>query len=273
MYKIGEFSKITQISVRMLRYYDEHKLLVPEKVDSFSGYRMYSAAQIDDLNRIILLKNMGLNVKEIGEIISKWDDKALKDELLRQLDKTRENIKAEQERLVQIQGFLKDLENQHRELNIQIVIKKIPSYHVVSIRRTVDNYYCESELWRELGEKLNLKECSNYCFSIYHDTDYREENVDIEVCMVTDNENYNDMSSELKIRDVEGCSVAACFMIYGPYSNISLAYKEFAFWLEQHPEYSMTGENRQICHVSQCNTDSEGEYVTELQIPLDSHMV
>ncbi len=57
-------------------------------------------------------------------------------------------------------------------------------------------------------------------------------------------------------------------MIYGPYSNISRAYKEFAIWLENHPEYCMSGENRQICHVAANSTDNPEEYVTELQIPI-----
>ncbi|PHV69488.1 hypothetical protein CS063_15605 [Sporanaerobium hydrogeniformans] len=46
MFKIGEFSKITQVSIRMLRYYDEHKLLVPYVVNQSNNYRLYSAEQM-----------------------------------------------------------------------------------------------------------------------------------------------------------------------------------------------------------------------------------
>ena len=42
MLKIGEFSKLSRISIRMLRYYDEMGLLVPETIDPFTGYRYYS---------------------------------------------------------------------------------------------------------------------------------------------------------------------------------------------------------------------------------------
>mgnify|MGYP000023241084 CR=1 FL=1 len=45
MLKIGEFSKLTRISIRMLRHYDEIGLLVPENVDEFTGYRYYSEEQ------------------------------------------------------------------------------------------------------------------------------------------------------------------------------------------------------------------------------------
>lgn len=268
MYKIGEFSKITQVSIRMLRYYDEHDLLKPCLVDDFTGYRMYSAEQIEPLNRIILLKNMGFGVKEIKTMLANWDGVLLREDLLKQIEKTKENIQAEQDKLMQIQGFLADLDNQEKKLNIQVVMKRIPSYHVVSIRRVMENYFCEGQLWQELGEALGgLANEKTYSFSIYHDLDYREEDVDIEVC-VEAGEDYKLKEDSLIYRQVESVPMAACFMIYGPYSNISVAYKEFAYWLEQHPAYRMAGENRQICHVSMCHTQNPEEYVTELQIPL-----
>ena len=51
MFKIGEFSKLTQVSIRMLRYYDENDLLKPAQTDPFSGYRLYSVEQIPRLQR------------------------------------------------------------------------------------------------------------------------------------------------------------------------------------------------------------------------------
>jgi len=45
MFKIGEFSKLTQVSIRMLRYYDETGLLKPAQIDQFTGYRSYSVDQ------------------------------------------------------------------------------------------------------------------------------------------------------------------------------------------------------------------------------------
>lgn len=50
MFRIGEFSKLTQVSVRMLRYYDEAGLLKPVEVDKWIGYRMYSVEQIPVLD-------------------------------------------------------------------------------------------------------------------------------------------------------------------------------------------------------------------------------
>lgn len=279
MFKIGEFSRITQVSIRMLRYYDEQELLKPSVVDKYTGYRLYEANQIEQLNRIIMLKNMGFNIKEMKEMLTSWDSKLMKENLEDQINKVKQTIKTEQARLSQIEGYLADLNKKDKKLNIQIVMKKIPTYHVLSMRKVVQNYYCEGQLWKEFGEfTKDIEDIdTKQSFSIYHDLDYREENVDIEVCIVCDNdlEFYKDYtnnhlkSTNLIFRQVIGIDIAASIMIYGPYSSISSAYKEFAYWLDQHKEYRMAGENRQICHVSMCHTTDPNEYITELLIPLE----
>lgn len=60
MFKIGEFSKLSQVSVKALRYYDELGLLKPASVDRFTAYRYYSADQRPRLNRILALKDLGI---------------------------------------------------------------------------------------------------------------------------------------------------------------------------------------------------------------------
>ena len=48
LYKIGEFSKLTNVPIKPLRYYDEINLFKPQEIDLFSGYRYYSKEQIGD---------------------------------------------------------------------------------------------------------------------------------------------------------------------------------------------------------------------------------
>ena len=52
MLKIGDFSKLSRISIRMLRHYDEIGILHPEYVDDFTGYRFYSESQLPLAGRI-----------------------------------------------------------------------------------------------------------------------------------------------------------------------------------------------------------------------------
>lgn len=70
MFKIGDFSRLSFVTVKTLHYYDEIGLLKPVKVDRFTGYRYYSADQLPRLNYIVALKNLGLSLEEIGTMIS-----------------------------------------------------------------------------------------------------------------------------------------------------------------------------------------------------------
>lgn len=278
VFKIGEFSKITQVSVRMLRYYDEQGLLAPELICNENGYRYYSASQIDELNKIVMLRDMGFSVKDIKKLISDWTPELIRSKLEQQLNNIEESIQVEQRKLRQIQGYLKDVDNLKRQCDLRIVMKQLPAQYVISLRSTVEDYYHEGSMWMKMSDIMKASgfidgmKCQS--FSIYHDLDYREENVDIEICISTDKIsqkviNRLTASKEgLIFRQTKCVEQAACFMIYGPYSNISTAYREFAYWLEEHPEYCMSGENRQICHVAGCDTQNPEEYVTEMQIPL-----
>ena len=169
MFKIGEFSKLTQVSTRMLRYYDETGLLKPAKVDSLTGYRMYSAEQISTLNRIIYLRDSGFNVAEIALALD-----CSNDTIIEQLDKKSieimDNIQKEQEKLKKIEIAKKELLYSKSELYFNITIKEIPSYCVLSLRKEIPNYYYEGELWKELSAfaKENKINISDETFSIYH---------------------------------------------------------------------------------------------------------
>ena len=73
MFKIGEFSKLAHTSVRMLRHYDQLELLTPEKVDSESSYRYYSAKQLQKVNKVNRLKELGFSLAIIKEMIENPD--------------------------------------------------------------------------------------------------------------------------------------------------------------------------------------------------------
>lgn len=72
MLRIGEFSVLSQISIYMLRHYSEIGLLIPERTDPFTGYRYYSENQLPIANKIRSLKNMGLSLSLIKEILTKY---------------------------------------------------------------------------------------------------------------------------------------------------------------------------------------------------------
>lgn len=272
MFRIGEFSRLTQVSVRMLRYYDKMGLLAPAEIDPWTGYRMYSAAQIPVLNRIVYLRDSGFQVAEIAAAIKSKNDAFIIEQLDRKYLEVVRNIKEEQAKLKRIETAKDQLLHGKGDLHYHISIKSLPGCHVLSLRRVIPDYYAESGLWNELSAfaEHNRIDLSGETFSIYHDDDYREENVDVELCAVLKKESLTtgqDMGS-FSFRHTEPVPAMACTMVYGEFSNIAGAYLAFAEWLQKSTRYKMSGPNRQIVHRGPWNEECPQKYLTEIQIPL-----
>lgn len=271
MFKIGEFSKLTQVSIRMLRYYDETGLLKPAEIDKFTGYRSYSVDQIPMLHRIIFLRDSGFQVSEMAAALKNWDRDYIVEELQSKQREIQASIREEQERLAKIDSAIKDLNKEQLAIHCNILLKRIPAYPALTLRKIIPDYFAEGSLWAELGgkmERANIRLPQNTLnFAIYHDSDYKEVDVDVEVCTVLP-EPATHRDSEL-FRETEEVETMACFMVYGPFENIGPAFESFARWLTEHNKYKMTGQNRQIVHRGPWNEKDPEKYLTEIQIPVE----
>lgn len=269
MFKIGEFSKLTQVSVRMLRHYDETGLLKPAKTDPWTGYRMYSAEQIPVLNKIIYLRDSGFQVAEIAAALNSNNDLSIVEQLDRKYEEIQSDIQSARDRLRKIELARKELLSGRDEMHYNITIKAIPGYQVLSLRKVIPDYYAEGDLWKELSEFAQQQkiEITDEAFSIYYDEDYREENVDVELCAVVKRAGQD--SGLFHFRQTEPVSMMACTMVYGPFSNIAAAYLSFARWLQNNSQYKMKSRNRQIVHRGPWNEEDPQNYLTEIQIPVE----
>lgn len=270
MFRIGEFSKLTQVSIRMLRYYDETGLLKPAQIDKFTNYRLYSSEQISDLNKIIFLRDLGFNVSEIAASLNRWNDEFITKQIENKKSEIENTIKAEQNKLAKIELAKQDISREKIAVHYNVSIKAIPAFQVFSLRRIVPDYYAEGRLWQEMSEfaAQNGIPISSNTFTIYHDTDYKEKDVDIEICAPVSRigENKNGFT----YRNTEPVPVMAYTMVYGPFKNIAGAYRAFASWLQEHNQYKMSGQSRQIVHRGPWNEENPDKYLTEIQIPLEN---
>lgn len=229
MFKIGEFSKLTQVTVRMLRHYDQTGLLKPAKIDPISGYRMYSVDQIPLLNKIIYLRDSGFQISEIKEALQAEDPSSLAELLDKKYAAILHTIETEKIRLKKIEIAKNELLGSKGELHYQVSIKSVPSFRVLSIRKVIPDYYAEEDLWKILSSFARMHHIQtedDKAFSIYHDLDYREQNVDVELCIPV--QQIRKSADGFTFRDTEPVPLMACTMVYGPFSNISGAYKSFA---------------------------------------------
>ena len=268
MFRIGEFSKLTQVSIRMLRYYDEEGLLHPAEIDKFTHYRLYSAEQIPTLNKIKFLRDLGFTVSEIATTLDQWEDDFILKQLENKHSEIEEAIKSEQEKLQRIGLAKKGIREEKIAVHYNFSIKSVPSYQVFTLRRIVRDYYAEGELWVEMVAfaKEHQIPISQQTFTIYHDVDYREKDVDIEICAPVSRMGEN--RDGFTFRETEPVPTMAYSMVAGPFENIAKAFLDLAFWLQGAEQYHMTGKNRQIVHRGPWNEECPENFLTEIQIPL-----
>ena len=253
----------------MLRYYDETGLLKPAETDRFTNYRLYAAEQIPVLNRIIFLRDLGFNVSEIASALGLWDDAYITGLLETKRIEIEEAIENGQDKLSKIEQAKKDIRRDRIAINYNVTIKSIPGFQALSLRRIVPCYNAEGQLWQEMTAYAahNNIRFSNDSFSIYHDEEYKDKDVDIEICAPVAAAGEN--SDGFVYRDTEPVPITACTMVYGPFDNLAGAYLAFANWLQEHNQYRMTGKSRLTVHRGPWNEGSPEKYLSEIQNPLE----
>ena len=133
MLKIGEFSKLSRISIRMLRHYDEIGLLAPETTDPFTGYRYYSEAQLITAGRINALKDMGFKLCGAAELLERWEDReALEQRLLDQREEVRLQAEEAARRLRLLDRALERL-RKDEPMKYDVSVKTIPERYVAKV--------------------------------------------------------------------------------------------------------------------------------------------
>jgi effector-binding domain-containing protein len=269
MIRIGDFSKLSRVSVKALRYYDEMGLLKPVVVDRFTGYRLYEYSQLSVLNRILALKELGFSLEEIGRLL----DDGLSVEQMRGMLKLRETearqrVRAETERLELIEARLKQIEQENSMSKYDVVIKKVEAVKIASVREVVPLPSEQGGLWGELEGYLALNHVrpKDACFTLYHDDEFKERDWDLEVCEPIDTD-LNE-SKRVKVQMLPAASLA-CTMHNGPFVTISEAYNAIGKWINDNG-YRITGPCREVyLKPSKNGSQTDPETVTEIQFPVE----
>ena len=104
--KIGEFSKMMQVTVKTLRHYEQRGLLMPEEVDKWTGYRYYSISQMQRLNTIRDLQRQGFTLEEIKELFDDGDQMPGVELLTQKIEETERQLQLLVERRRQLLRWL-----------------------------------------------------------------------------------------------------------------------------------------------------------------------
>ena len=269
MLRIGDFSKLSRISIRMLRHYDEIGLLIPTTTDDFTGYRYYSEDQLPIVGRITALKDMGFGLAAIAEILKSYDNPQTLAEFLavRQAE-----VQAEADetahRLLLLETAIKRLRKDGNAMNYNVSLKTLPERYMASVRQIIPQYDQEGNLWHIMMQEiapLHIQD-GNPCYTlaIFHDKEYKESDVDVEVQKSVKGSYPN---TEHVVFKTEPSVQIASATYKGSYEQIDKVNEAVANWVSDNG-YEFDGAMFNIYHISPHETQNPEEWVTEVCYPI-----
>lgn len=267
IYSIGEFSKITGLPVKTLRFYHEKGLLIPAAIDSATGYREYDDAGVERARIIISLRRLEFTLEEIATILESFSDES---DLITHLQVRREAIAYQIRRQQDITKMIDNLiarESEAKRLfeaaDYEVETKVVPAQLIGGIRMTGRYEDC-GKAFGTLGRKLN-RHISGKALTLYYDGEYKETDADFEPAMP--------VKRALKIDGISVRELPECECLTlahkGPYTELGRSYRRLFGYLRQR-ELKPELPTREIYHkgpgmIFRGNPDN---YLTEIQIPV-----
>lgn len=263
-YTIGEISKICDIPIRTLRYYDDIELVIPQKRED-NNYRLYHASQILQINQILQYKIQGYSIKEIKEHLNNHTIEYSKEALVAKIKNIQETI----HKLMQLEKRMS------YQLSLLTYKDKLPHIQIKQLKEKQIIYLREKGLadppafmrrfaqLNTLVQQYQLTPISNVMARYYDD--YREydiTNADIEVFLEIE----ESKSIEGVTRKMESMQVVSA-LHYGPYHEEYKTYTMMMQWMDEH-DYIMSAPTIEHYLIDAILTNNIDEYVTELMIPI-----
>lgn len=224
MFPVGEFSKITSLSVKALHLYHEKGLLVPSYVDEESGYRYYGQKEFEKALVIGYLKGMGFSLSDIKEMTDLYcDDSEIIDYLERRKKVLNEQMKAMGDTVRTLDSIIryeKEIAMKLQNNDFAVEEKDVPDILIAAIRYRGRYQDCGNQFGR-IGKALGRYICGKP-FNLYYDDDYKEDDADIESCFPIRKGKEQD---DIAVRELKG---GRCLSLIhkGPYDDIGRSYKK-----------------------------------------------
>lgn len=273
MFRIGEFSKIAQVPGSALRYYDEIGLLKPAHIDSWTGYRYYSASQLPRLHRILALKELGLTLDQITQLVdSEGAIEAIRGMLTLRKVQVEQTVQTEIARLRQIEARLHFIEAPDTP-TFDIVLKHVPAQQYLSVRDVLPNVDAALEIMQELIRVLPTRMNENtlgYFTTIIHSEALVRDRLDIELgAIVLNTDTPMVPLSEgrvLNLRRLPAVEAMATTIQVGGFENNCRSYGAIGLWIEKNG-YHLAGPGREVL-IKPPRSDRLDDIVTEVQFPV-----
>lgn len=267
LFTVGQFSKISGLSVKTLRFYHEKGILVPARIDESSGYRYYDARAIERARIIVWLREMEFSIDDISEILKVTGDESdLLDWLELQKVRIAQRMRREREIVRAIDQIIaneREAREALRTVGFTVEEKAVPPVLVATWQFRGKYSDCGkgfSKLATAVGRYTSGK-----AFCLYYDAEYKDDDADIETCFPIRKEV---RAEGISVRTLPGIRCLA-LMHRGPYTQLGRSYEKILRAAEQR-ELKLATPTREI-YVKGPGMIFRGnpkKYITEIQLPL-----
>ena len=267
--KIGEFSRLMQVSVKTLRHYEQKGLLLPDEVDEWTGYRYYSIVQMQKLQSIRDLQQLGFTLDEIKELFEDNSHIPSIHQLTEKIKETETQLKiliARRNRLLNWRSARKEMKTMEK-----FSIQSLPEIIVASHREVIPDFaalgpMCVEKIAPEM-QRLGCKcQPPGYCFTIEHNKEYTPTNIDIEYCEQV--EEMGEDSAIIQFKRLPAVPKALCMKHYGPYERFYESFTEAFRYIEEQG-YKVIGLHR-TCYIDGIwNQEDPEKWLSFIQIPIE----
>jgi DNA-binding transcriptional MerR regulator len=272
VFRIGEFSQIARVSGRLLRYYDSIGLLRPQRIDPETGYRYYSAGQLERLNRILALKDLGLSLDQVARML---DDKISAAEIrgmlaLKKAELER-NLAEEAVRLRHIESRLTQIEQHGLLGDYDVVVKSSPATPVLAMRAVYLSFDEVIATLRDIAQAVRTQVAATARESmvVVAHCDFDDENLDLEIGVTLSRAVNKPVrlpsGAQLALTELPASDALATIVRTGPLYQSHLAFGRLGVWMEAN-SYQIAGPCREI--FLDMPFQVPGDPAVEIQFPV-----
>ena len=266
--KIGEFSRLMQVTVKTLRHYEQKGLLTPDEVDEWTGYRYYNISQMLRLNSIRQLQQLGFTLDEIKNLFDDESHIPSVEQLTEKIEETERQLKL----LITRRNQLLELIDSRKKIKTmeKFSIESLPEIIVASHREIISDYSALGMLcYTVIGPEMQRLGCKcpppGYCFTVEHNKEYTPTDIDIEYCEQVE-EMGND-SNIIQFKKLPSVPKALCMKHYGPYERFYESFTEAFAYIEEHG-YKVTDKARASYIDGIWNQEDPEKWLSIIQIPI-----
>ena len=275
MLKIGEFSRLSQVTVNALRHYDEIDLLKPAETDRFTSYRYYTLEQLSVVHRIMALKELGLSLDQIIEIMKTYPTPdQLRGMLMLKQAELQQRVDEELAQLARVKFHLRQIEMEAVMNQLDVRIKKVESVHALTYRHVAPDHGEIERIGDALQRALrqNNVRVTPPVFQIVYSEEYSQHDVDMEFVVPVDPSHQSDLPLDtggaMTLRDIPGVDEAATFIYSGDPDNVNDHLVDLHRWVAEHG-YKLASAIRMVMLRGPFERLPSDEWLSEIQYPLE----